>query len=33
MITVEMMMAKLEEGFSREKAATFAYTSTAFPRC
>ncbi len=31
MITVEMMMAKLEEGFSREKAATFAYTSTAFP--
>jgi len=31
MITVEMMITKLEEGFSREKAATFAYTSTAFP--
>jgi multidrug efflux pump len=31
MITVEMMITKLEEGFSREKAATFAYTVTAFP--
>ena len=31
MITVEMMIAKLEEGFSLDKAATFAYTSTAFP--
>lgn len=31
MITVEMMITKLEEGFSLEKAATFAYTSTAFP--
>jgi multidrug efflux pump subunit AcrB len=31
MITVEMMMTKLEEGCDRIKAATFAYTSTAFP--
>lgn len=31
MIAVEMMITKLEEGFSREKAATFAYTLTAFP--
>ncbi|MDR3515245.1 MAG: efflux RND transporter permease subunit [Azospirillaceae bacterium] len=31
MITVEMMVRKLEEGFSLLKAATFAYTSTAFP--
>ncbi|WP_404423278.1 efflux RND transporter permease subunit [Thalassospira australica] len=31
MITVEMMIKKLEEGFSLVKAATFAYTSTAFP--
>jgi multidrug efflux pump subunit AcrB len=31
MITVEMMVAKLEEGESLIEAATFAYTSTAFP--
>ncbi|TWA67385.1 multidrug efflux pump subunit AcrB [Azospirillum brasilense] len=31
MITVEMMITKLEEGFNLDKAATFAYTSTAFP--
>ncbi len=31
MITVEMMISKIEEGFDRMKAATFAYTSTAFP--
>lgn len=31
MITVEMMVTRLEMGDSREKAATFAYTSTAFP--
>jgi len=31
MIAVEMMIRKLEEGFNRFKAATFAYTSTAFP--
>ncbi|SPL62646.1 efflux RND transporter permease subunit [Ochrobactrum soli] len=31
MITVEMMVAKLEEGVDRFKAASFAYTSTAFP--
>ncbi len=31
MITVEMMVAKLEQGFDKVKAATFAYTSTAFP--
>ena len=31
MITTEMMIKKLEEGFSLWNAATFAYTSTAFP--
>lgn len=31
MVAVEMMMAKLEEGYDRVKAASFAYTSTAFP--
>jgi multidrug efflux pump subunit AcrB len=31
MITVEMMITKLEEGLSKVEAATFAYTSTAFP--
>ncbi|MET0656745.1 MAG: efflux RND transporter permease subunit [Steroidobacteraceae bacterium] len=31
MIAVEMMVKKLEEGFDRFRAATFAYTSTAFP--
>src|SRR5262249_25990327 len=31
MITVEMMIAKIEEGFDKAKAATFAYTSVAFP--
>ncbi|WP_448951257.1 efflux RND transporter permease subunit [Labrys neptuniae] len=31
MITVEMMIARLEAGDSLGKAATFAYTSTAFP--
>lgn len=31
MIADEMMMRKLEEGFSATEAATFAYTSTAFP--
>ena len=31
MITVEMMVAQLEAGVEKEKAATFAYTSTAFP--
>ncbi len=31
MITVEMMVTKLEEGLDRVRAATFAYTSTAFP--
>ena len=31
MITVEMMVKKLEEGFDKVTAATFAYTSTAFP--
>jgi multidrug efflux pump len=30
-IAVEMMLLKLEEGFDRVKAATFAFTSTAFP--
>ncbi len=30
-ITVEMMSLKLEEGMGRVRAATFAYTSTAFP--
>ena len=31
MIAVEMMITKLEEGSDKIKAATFAYTSTAFP--
>ncbi|WP_395819105.1 efflux RND transporter permease subunit [Devosia sp.] len=31
MITVEMMVSRLEAGDSLRKAATFAYTSTAFP--
>ncbi|WP_085702752.1 efflux RND transporter permease subunit [Pseudomonas sp. B15(2017)] len=31
MITVEMMVTRLEMGESKEEAATFAYTSTAFP--
>src|SRR5262245_34235335 len=31
MIAVEMMVRKLEEGFDKIRAATFAYTSTAFP--
>ncbi|MFO1061169.1 MAG: efflux RND transporter permease subunit [Dongiaceae bacterium] len=31
MITVEMMVSKIEEGFEKAKAGTFAYTSTAFP--
>jgi multidrug efflux pump subunit AcrB len=31
MITVEMMISKIEEGFEKAKAATFAYVSTAFP--
>ena len=31
MIAVEMMARKLEQGFDRLRAATFAYTSTAFP--
>ncbi len=31
MITVEMMMRKLEEGLDKFKAVTFAYTATAFP--
>ena len=31
MITVESMVSKLEEGWTKVKAATFAYTSTAFP--
>ncbi|PKO88866.1 MAG: multidrug transporter AcrB [Betaproteobacteria bacterium HGW-Betaproteobacteria-12] len=30
-IAVEMMVVKMEEGWDRAKAATFAYTSTAFP--
>ncbi|WP_186110599.1 efflux RND transporter permease subunit [Burkholderia gladioli] len=30
-IAVEMMAVKLEQGFSRTRAAAFAYTSTAFP--
>jgi multidrug efflux pump len=30
-IAVEMMLVKLEEGFDRVRAATYAYTSTAFP--
>lgn len=31
MISVEMMAAKMEQGMDRFKAATFAYTNTAFP--
>jgi multidrug efflux pump subunit AcrB len=31
MITVEMMISKMEEGMEKIKAATFAYTATAFP--
>jgi multidrug efflux pump subunit AcrB len=31
MITTEMMISKIEEGMEKMKAATFAYTSTAFP--
>jgi multidrug efflux pump subunit AcrB len=31
MIVVEMMVRKLEEGFDRMRAATFAYTATVFP--
>jgi multidrug efflux pump subunit AcrB len=31
MITVEMMVTRLEKGDTREQAATYAYTSTAFP--
>ena len=31
MITVEMMVTKLEQGMDKVRAATFAYTSTAFP--
>lgn len=31
MIAVEMMSAKMEQGWDRIKAASFAYTSTAFP--
>ena len=30
-IAIEMMLVKIEEGFSRVEAATFAWTSTAFP--
>lgn len=30
-IAVEMMVVKMEQGWDRTKAATFAYTSTAFP--
>ncbi len=30
-IAVEMMVVKMEQGFDRVKAASFAYTSTAFP--
>src|SRR5665647_1806113 len=30
-IAVEMMVVKMEQGWDRYKAATFAYTSTAFP--
>ena len=30
-IAAEMMVRKMEEGFSRAEAATFAYTSTAMP--
>ena len=31
MITIETMVTRLEQGDDKEKAATFAYTSTAFP--
>jgi multidrug efflux pump len=31
MIAVEMMLSKLEEGYDKVTAATYAYTSTAFP--
>ena len=31
MITIEMMISKIEEGMEKIKAATFAFTSTAFP--
>ena len=31
MITIEMMISKIEEGMEKTKAATFAFTSTAFP--
>jgi multidrug efflux pump subunit AcrB len=31
MITVESMVTRLEQGDDKERAATFAYTSTAFP--
>ena len=31
MITVEMMVTRLEQGDDKGKAATFAFTSTAFP--
>jgi multidrug efflux pump len=31
MIVVEMMVRKLEEGYERTRAATFAYTATVFP--
>jgi multidrug efflux pump len=31
MIAVEMMITRMEEGYDKIKAATFAYTSTAFP--
>ena len=30
-IAVEMMVIKMEQGFDRFRAASFAYTSTAFP--
>jgi multidrug efflux pump subunit AcrB len=32
MITIESMVTRLERGDDKEQAATFAYTSTAFPR-
>ncbi len=32
MITVELMVTRLERGDEKEQAATFAYSSTAFPR-
>jgi multidrug efflux pump subunit AcrB len=31
-ITIEMMVVKLEQGWSRNEAAAFSYTATAFPR-